>query len=64
MCSSHHSNSWRQQHFIGGHNSEVGNVDHHVAHTNQRDPNEDGQRQVPEDMSQKSPLKQETCCIL
>jgi len=44
----YHSHSWRQQQFIGGHNSEVSNVDQHIAHRNQWDPDEDGQWQVPE----------------
>ncbi len=45
---SYHSNSRRHQQFSGGHNSEVSDVDHHITHRYQRDPNEDGQWQVPE----------------
>lgn len=45
---SYHSNSWRQQKIGGGQNSEVSNVDQHIADCYQRDPNEDGQWQVPE----------------
>lgn len=43
----YHSNGWRQQQFSGGHSSEVSNVDQHVAHRNQGDPNENGERQIP-----------------
>lgn len=48
LAASYQSNSWRQQQFRGGHDSEVCNVDQHVADRYQRDPYEDGQWQVPE----------------
>lgn len=54
MFTSYHSNSWRRQQVGRGHRSEVGNVDQHVADRHQGDPNDDGQRQIPE--------RQETCC--
>lgn len=48
MFTSYHSNSWRRQQVSRAHHSEVGNVDHHVADGHQGDPNDDGQRQIPE----------------
>lgn len=45
---SYHGNSWRQQQISDGHYSKVRNVDQHVADSYQRDPNEDGQWQVPD----------------
>lgn len=53
QCYPYHSNCWRQKQFSCGHNSEVSNIDQNIAHSNQGNPNNNRQWQVPEINQQK-----------